>query len=126
MSSLAKASGSGLFFWVTSLPPLTSLATNQKPLDGPNLPKEADCSCTAQSKQKPRCLDFLDTMHMDRSDKKNKKETKETEIEMNIECLSEMSPGTETSKRDIGDPRCKVTRPLNCDIKGSTILYRTK
>lgn len=38
----------------------------------PNLHK-ADCSCLAQSTQKPRCLDFLDTTHRDRPVKRTKR-----------------------------------------------------
>lgn len=38
----------------------------------PNLHK-ADCSCPAQSTQKPRCLDFLDTTHRDRPVKRTKR-----------------------------------------------------
>lgn len=58
----------GLTFGVTSFPPLPLSATNQEPLDGPcliciKLIAAAQLNLT----QKPRCLDFLDTTHRDRS-----------------------------------------------------------
>ena len=61
-----------------SFPPFTPSATTQKPLDGPCLIclKKLTGAAQLSLTQKPRCLDFLDYTHRDKSGKRTKSKSR--------------------------------------------------